>query len=296
LIEYRIESFCILLVNSWELLLKARIVETRGKEEIYKSDGKTISLWKCLVILFPDREDPMRKNIESIIELRDKAVHLLIPDIQATLSRIFQANIFNYIKIVKRYNYPNPYINQNPGLMTFITDAEDLDYRTITEKYGEVTIEEIKRFKQKIKDEEGKLNNEDFVIPIGYKIVLTKNENEGDLKISTSPDGESAMFIKVPKDNNVTHPYRSSDVINLVNEHFKKEIINQYSLQGILLKEKIRINKSNTYYFFIENPETHKYSNEFVELIIHKIESHPDYIEKCRKMYSDHRRKIRSGI
>lgn len=296
MIEYRIESFCILLVNSWELLLKARIVETRGKEEIYKSDGKTISLWKCLVILFPDREDPMRKNIESIIELRDKAVHLLIPDIQATLSRIFQANIFNYIKIVKRYNYPNPYINQNPGLMTFITDAEDLDYRTITEKYGEVTIEEIKRFKQKIKDEEGKLNNEDFVIPIGYKIVLTKNENEGDLKISTSPDGESAMFIKVPKDNNVTHPYRSSDVINLVNEHFKKEIINQYSLQGILLKEKIRINKSNTYYFFIENPETHKYSNEFVELIIHKIESHPDYIEKCRKMYSDHRRKIRSGI
>jgi len=296
LIEYRIESFCILLVNSWELLLKARIVETRGKEEIYKSDGKTISLWKCLVILFPDREDPMRKNIESIIELRDKAVHLLIPDIQATLSRIFQANIFNYIKIVKRYNYPNPYINQNPGLMTFITDAEDLDYRTITEKYGEVTIEEIKRFKQKIKDEEGKLNNEDFVIPIGYKIVLTKNENEGDLKISTSPDGESAMFIKVPKDNNVTHPYRSSDVINLVNEHFKKEIINQYSLQGILLKEKIRINKSNTYYFFIENPETHKYSNEFVELIIHKTESHPDYIEKCRKMYSDHRRKIRSGI
>ena len=296
MIEYRIESFCILLVNSWELLLKARIVETRGKEEIYKSDGKTISLWKCLVILFPDREDPMRKNIESIIELRDKAVHLLIPDIQATLSRIFQANIFNYIKIVKRYNYPNPYINQNPGLMSFITDAEDLDYRTITEKYGEVTIEEIKRFKQKIKDEEGKLNNEDFVIPIGYKIVLTKNENEGDLKISTSPDGESAMFIKVPKDNNVTHPYRSSDVINLVNEHFKKEIINQYSLQGILLKEKIRINKSNTYYFFIENPETHKYSNEFVELIIHKIESHPDYIEKCRKMYSDHRRKIRSGI
>lgn len=295
LIEYRIESFCILLINAWELLLKARIIELYNEDEIYKNDGKTISLWNALEKVLPNRKDPIRKNIECLNELRDKAVHLLVPDIQSTLSRIFQASIFNFIKLTKHYNYPNPYINQNPGLMTFITDTEDLEFRTINAKYGEVTAEEIRKLKDKVEKNEKELEDDSYIIPIGYKIVLTKKENEGDLKITTSPDGESAMFIKVPKDNNITHPYRSKDVISKVNQYFKEEKINSYSFQGILIKEKIRRTKSNKYYFLIENPETHKYSQELIDLIIHKIESHENYITDAKNQYTQYLKDNKKG-
>jgi hypothetical protein len=179
--------------------------------------------------------------------------------------------------------------------MTFITDTEDLEFRTINAKYGEVTAEEIRKLKDKVEENEKELEDDSYIIPIGYKIVLTKKENEGDLKITTSPDGESAMFIKVPKDNNITYPYRSKDVISKVNQYFKEEKINSYSFQGILIKEKIRRTKSNKYYFLIENPETHKYSQELIDLIIHKIESHENYITDAKNQYTQYLKDNKKG-
>lgn len=59
-VEYRLESFCILLCNAWELLLKARIAQVYGRQAIYYSRKKgeslrTLSGKDCSQRVFPNQ-------------------------------------------------------------------------------------------------------------------------------------------------------------------------------------------------------------------------------------------------
>ena len=280
--RYRIESFCILLINAWELLLKARIIEKMGAKNIYRKDKKTISITAAAKKLF-STSDPVYKNLKELITLRDNAVHLLMPNrIQNILSRIFQASILNFLYLVKAYKYPNSHLKDTSGLLSLITNSEDIDEAIIPIDYGDTTSKAISNFKKNILENEKRLNSDKYIIPIGYKLVLTKKESEGDLKFKASADGEPAVIVKVPKDPNKTHPYRTTQVIELVNEELRSNSISTYSFQGILELEKIQNTNSNRYYFLHENPTTRKYSMEFVEMIINKIKNDNTYIDKAK--------------
>src|SRR5437867_7704339 len=78
-IAYRIEGFCFFYVNAWELLAKARLIETTGKEAtIYykkkrKQARRSLSLRDALAKVIPDDNDAVRCNVEVIAGLRDQA-------------------------------------------------------------------------------------------------------------------------------------------------------------------------------------------------------------------------------
>ncbi len=287
-LKYRVESFCILLCNAWELLLKARILQLSGEVVLYRSDGKTISLIKSVEKVFPKRNHPIRRNIEKLNEIRDQAVHLLVPDIQHTLSRIFQASVFNYLSCLKDFDYPNPHNSELSGLLSFVTTEKDIDDHIIELKYGSRSGAAVRDFLNRTRDEEKSIDSKEFAIPIGYKFVMTRDAKEGDLAITLADDGESAVLIEVPKDHNKTHPFRSREIIGGVNQKlealgYKGQRLNAYSFQGILLLEKIRNQEANQYYYKIRNPETHKYSPDLIDLIIHKITNNPNYLVKCKE-------------
>ena len=123
------------------------------------------------------------------------------------------------------------------------------------------------------------------MIPVEYKVVLTNNAKEGDFSISFRDGASSGIIVNVPKDHNKTHPFRSKDVIEQVNKHLGDTKITSYSFQGILLREKIRNSTQNKYYYRIENPLTHKFSLELVELIIRRLEEVGDYVKKVNEAY-----------
>ena len=102
--NYREETFAVLAVNAWELLLKAYILrENRYNmralyilEPVTKKDGSasqkkkkpklnrcgnpmSISIFECIKILDEKKVLPtnLKNNVESIIELRDNAVHFV---------------------------------------------------------------------------------------------------------------------------------------------------------------------------------------------------------------------------
>ncbi len=293
-LKYRVESFCILLSNAWELLLKARIIETKGEYEIKRADGKTISLLTAVSKVFSDTKNPIRKNIEVMNELRDNSIHLLIPDIQNTLSRIFQASILNYLYCLEDFKYPNQYNNQLPGLLSFVTDLDDLDAAAIMNKYGKNISDTVEMFKKGFIKEEKDLETYRYAIPLNYKVVLTKDEREGDLKLALSKEGVSARLIEVPKNHNKTHPYLQKDIIEIVNERIKLKGITQrltsYSFQGMTLREHIRSGPDNQFYHRIEKPLNHTYSDQLIEMLIRKIEGDEEYIKKCIMKWSEHLR------
>ncbi len=101
-IQYRTETFCYLICNAWELLLKARILDTdRNLNYIFykKKRGqrkRSLSLRDCLNRSIPNPKDPIRRNIERIEDLRDEATHLVLGQVPREVLGLFQACVINY--------------------------------------------------------------------------------------------------------------------------------------------------------------------------------------------------------
>jgi len=131
--EYREESFCILMTNSWELLLKGKLLSEnrnnvreiyikenvlkkngiRGAKKVYKKNrcGNeiTIDLFKALSILQhkygTEINDACKNNLELLIEIRDNAVHFFNTDPEFTkkVMEVGTANLRSYITYVQQW-------------------------------------------------------------------------------------------------------------------------------------------------------------------------------------------------
>ncbi|UKI58037.1 MAG: DUF3644 domain-containing protein [Clostridium sp.] len=92
-INYRTEGFCFFICNAWELLLKAFLINKTQDINIinYKDDSnRTISLddcveKKCLLVLLIKQKN----NITFIRNIRNKATHLILPNLIFILSPVF---------------------------------------------------------------------------------------------------------------------------------------------------------------------------------------------------------------
>ncbi len=118
--KFREESFSILMINSWELLLKAKILkENADRQEsiqVYKSGSpvlttsgnfKTISILKALQILEGSGEvnSVVASSIRLLIEIRNESVHFVHNDL--TLSTRVQAvgtaSLKNFMTLAMRW-------------------------------------------------------------------------------------------------------------------------------------------------------------------------------------------------
>ena len=70
-IRYRVEGFAFFICNAWELMLKSHLIKTKGEQSIYYKDNpeRTINLENCIRLIFTNDKDPLRLNLEKIIEL-----------------------------------------------------------------------------------------------------------------------------------------------------------------------------------------------------------------------------------
>ncbi|HYF63027.1 MAG TPA: DUF3644 domain-containing protein [Herpetosiphonaceae bacterium] len=116
--SYREETFSILLVNAWELLLKARIIYDNNDavESIQATDhlgsprrGRsgnllTIDISHCLAILARHNQlsRNARTNLEMLMEVRDNAIHYLTKDrdFRQKVQEIGVASLQNYMTAV----------------------------------------------------------------------------------------------------------------------------------------------------------------------------------------------------
>lgn len=131
--SYREESFSILAINAWELLLKARILQLSDNtvssilkyEKRQKADGTlsdklyrvknrsgtylSIGLFRAIDLLEAEYGDklgePARKNIELLCEVRDSAVHFVNKGFNLALlvQQLGTANLRNYLLCIRRW-------------------------------------------------------------------------------------------------------------------------------------------------------------------------------------------------
>ncbi len=125
--SYREETFAILAINAWELILKARVLQLASNKlasilvyesrqridgtastKLYRKQNRagnfvTVSIFKAIDILANRYGDPvsagLRANIEALIEIRDNAVHFVNKDFELARSihEIGTAAVKNYV-------------------------------------------------------------------------------------------------------------------------------------------------------------------------------------------------------
>ena len=130
--KYREESFCILMVNAWELLFKAKIIKDNNnnpsniyiKEPVKKKDGTcgkrliyrenrcknyvTIDLFRSIEKIVHAGtiiDSACRANIELLVEIRDNATHFFNKDIllNKKILEIGTATLRSYVTLVNEW-------------------------------------------------------------------------------------------------------------------------------------------------------------------------------------------------
>lgn len=76
-------------------MLKAKILKD-GKSIYFKDDkNRTISISDTIKKIYTDKNQPLRLNLEKIIELRDTSTHFITEDYETIYAPFFQANVFH---------------------------------------------------------------------------------------------------------------------------------------------------------------------------------------------------------
>lgn len=289
-IQYRIEGFCFTFINAWELLLKARLLHTSGKEgAIYypKKRGqprRSLSLRDTLARVITDENDPVRQNIERIADLRDQAIHLLIPEMEAIYAGLFQAGAINFADYLKKWFERS--VGDQPPLLSLVWDLKDLDPKVIQKRHGKNILQFLQSQRDQIRETEDKLSDRRFSISIEYKLVLTKKPKEADITLGTGPGGAIAgQIVEVPKDVSTTHPYTQNKALEAIKGKLPQgQKFTTFDFQAVLHKESTKKTDSK-YYYQIKQTGTHCYSDELVAHIVEEVKKNQKYLDRAKEGY-----------
>jgi hypothetical protein len=291
-IQYRVETFCYLLCNAWELLLKAKILENEGKQDsIYykKQRGKpkrSLSLRDCLSRVMPDQETPERRNIELVADLRDEAVHLVFSQIPRDVLCLFQAGVINYHNRLNEWFGVSLSDRVSVGMMSIVYDMSpeqcDLSDKRLRRELGRDSATFLARYCAQIKQESDHLqHSKEFSIGIEYRLVLTKNKNEADIVLSSGQTGgESTQIIEVPKDPSKSHPFRQKELIERVNADAGTQI-NTHDIQCVNKVHGIK-QKADFFYQGKVKGSPVQYSQTFANWLVKQYQRDQQFFQKTR--------------
>lgn len=283
-IRYRIEGFSFFIINAWELMLKAELVNRN--ESIYYKDNpdRTLSVNETINKIYSDKNTRIRLNLEKIVELRNISTHFITEDYEAKYAPLFQACVLNFVNEIKRFHNEEitKYISQN--FLTVSASYEPLTNEQIKLKYPPEIAEKFIKQANEIDVLSHEYSSEKFAINIKQSLYITKKKSEADFFVSINKESKNEVaLIKELKDPSDTHKYSYTNVITAVNERLKKKQFklnyapgfNQHVLNLIIDFYNIKDDKKYAYKHTIGKQTHHTYSQQFIDFIIVEIEKDP---------------------
>ena len=109
-IAYRYETVSLLMLNAWELSLKAYVRKNIKQRSIFDDDTHTISLDKALKYVTEDINakkpgsfEAVRLNIEKIEAYRNEIAHFYCDKLEPVIFSLVARSALNYVDFIKRY-------------------------------------------------------------------------------------------------------------------------------------------------------------------------------------------------
>lgn len=302
-INYRTESFCIFFTNAWELLLKGYIFEKNGGKitSIFypkKRNQKRMSLTidDCLDRTFINVNDPVKKNIEYVSELRNESTHLILEELDPYHSRAFQVGVFNYALQLKEWFSISLDREVGPGLISLITDVNKIpNIEELRSKYSKRDFTELLEWIRKY-EELAKLGNKG-ALSVEYKIKIVKSDKNADFVISSGPSGQQgATVIEKFRNPDETHPYSATEAIKEIQIRSPKNLtFSSYIFQSYLFVNGLKNDLNNSYYIKLKHSGAGQYSQKLVDELVQALVSNRQSIKNWTTQYSRHLNQIRKS-
>lgn len=106
LFPYRYEICVLLIINAWELLLKAYIYKFIPPAKLFKKDGTTKTFDECLSCVLSTLGEKFSASYESITLLyryRNSIAHFYSEDIDLIIFSLIKPNVSFYAKFLKEH-------------------------------------------------------------------------------------------------------------------------------------------------------------------------------------------------
>ena len=285
--NYRIETFIVLLMNSWELLFKA--ILSKNKRSIYykkerNQTYKTLSLVdamkKCRE-LFPDDIpfEAVSRNINVLKIYRDNVIHFYnMKNFEFVIYTLSQTAIINYRDVLKHFFnldiVDEVTINLLP--LSFKMPMDPIQY---LKKESESPIKNpaVAQFIKEISDSVSYLETSN--IDVGRMVTIWNIKLESVRKISGADfvvgvtgdsDLSNPLVIENKLDPNVSYPLISSNIYSSKRNTGKIDELfgikfTSYAFQTIVNKFKIKENRR--YCWKDKHTGNFRYSNEIMSFI-----------------------------
>lgn len=207
-IKYRYETVVLLLLNSWELLLKSYLYKFHNKVKIFERDGRTKPFENCLNIVsqkLGSDFNPTKENLEVLYDYRNQTAHFYIEEINPILYSIVCKSIIFYNQFVLKYF--NIDLAQNSDLILlpigFKRPISPIDYIS-NESVNKNSSEEVKQFLRTIVDSTKRLNeqNIDETIFVEFRMNLTSVNRTKNADLIAGIDNSIAADLKINPNKN----------------------------------------------------------------------------------------------
>jgi len=266
--KYREETFAILMINSWELLLKAKIIkESKGDlKSIYvlvnkigkngnklnsltpdlnrSKNPKTIGLPKCLHIC---EQEPIflnsvvKENIFLLMEIRDTAIHFQHADLYLS-KKVFEigtASLKNYLTLITAwFNYDLSIYNFFLMPMTFFHEFEAIKSFSINSTKDQ--IENLLKYISEKEKQAPSDENKDFNISLKLETKFVKSTSTDSLLMNYSTDPDAIKINVQEEDVLKNYPFDYGKLTAALRKRYSNFVENQayHNFRKPLMKNK----------------------------------------------------------
>ncbi len=226
--EYREETFSILMVNAWELLLKAKLVKDNddNRESIYfvnkgkiiitpSGNAKTIGAVKAMNILIETKQIPksVELNIKLLLNIRDDSVHFIHDDVELStqIQEIGTASLRNFMSLAMSwFSYDFTQFNFYLMPVSFF-HLSDVTSFSIDNEVKSNLLSYLK----KIEKEEEHCNDPNFAISLKLMTKLVKTTADEALQVRVTNDPEAPEIVFSEEETLRNYPNDYHEVIDI---------------------------------------------------------------------------------
>jgi len=300
-IKYRVEGFSFFICNAWELMLKSKIIKDGNTIYYPNEPDRTISLLEAIKKVYTDKRQPLRINLEKIIELRNISTHFVTDDYEIVYAPFFQASVLNFIEQIQRFHGRDITKLISQSFLTLSVNQNELTTEEIRAKYSPEMANKLINVKEDLEVLQKDHTSNDLYIPIRHELIITRDKESADFSVAIDRDSDSNVrYLKELINPNHKFTLSFKNVIRAVNKQIKTKNIsfkyidskgdntfNSYTLN--LLNGFYNLKNDNKYCY--EFAETHRYSQQIVNFIIGEIQKDANLIEKIKNAMANERKK-----
>ena len=306
-LRYHAEACSMLLCNAWELMLKAHLVKTRGIDSIYYQNqkGKTISLSDCLKRIKTNENDPVRINMDKVIEFRNTNTHFITEEYEIFIGPFLQACVNNYAgQLFELHDESvSDLIPENYLALTVRRGV--IDPEVIKAKYDPHVAAKILQRSSELSEVVNGEGSDKIAVAYETNLRLVKKRGDADLNVYVDKDADQGVaIVKDVRDSSSYYPYNVISCAEKATQLLKKAGVEFYHRGN----RQDRVNKYivglfiSTYSFKSDQRYGHdrsvnseksplwSYSQQAVDLIVSEIKKDPENCLDKLKEYIDQRK------